>query len=172
MKEISSKDLKLNPFEAFPNEWFALGAGNEKDGYSAMAISWGHFGAIYGHDWGQPSVVIYVRPQRRTRYFVDKEEEFSLSLLDASHKKSLLYLGQHSGGDAQKITDSGLHPSFDEKGNFFIKEAKVVLICKKIYRSQIKEENFIDKGILTDHYPSKDYHYVYIANVVKTLVSE
>jgi len=171
MKEVDCKTLSLNPFEAFPDEWFALGAGNEKDGYSAMAISWGHFGALYGHDWGHPSVVIYVRPQRRTRHFVDLEKEFSLSLLPSSYKKNVLYLGQHSGGDARKIADAGLTPMF-YKDVFYIKEAKLVLICKKIYRDEIKEENFIDTSILKDHYAQKDYHYVYIADVEKALIAE
>lgn len=171
MKETDCKSLKLNPFEAFPNEWFVLGAGNEADGYSAMAISWGHFGALYGHDWGHPSVVIYVRPQRRTRHFVDLEDEFSLSLLGKEHQKQVLYLGQHSGGDAEKVASSGLHPAF-HKGVFYIKEAKLVLICKKIYRGRIDEAKFLDASILKEHYSNKDFHYVYIADVKKTLVPE
>ena len=51
MKEISWKDLKLNPMTAFGSEWFALAAGNEKDGCNAMTIAWGHLGAI----WDRPS---------------------------------------------------------------------------------------------------------------------
>ena len=171
MKEIDCKKLSFNPFEAVADEWFALGAGNEKDGYSAMAVSWGHFGALYGKGWGQPGVVIYVRPQRRTRHFIDLEKEFSLSLLGPSYQKEVLYLGQHSGGDSKKIKDAGLTPAFHD-GVFYIKEAKLVFICKKIYVSQIEEGKFIDQEVIKMHYPKKDFHYVYIADIVKTLVSE
>lgn len=171
MKETDCKELNLNPFKTFPNDWLVLGAGNENDGYSAMAISWGHFGAIYGHDWGQPSVVIYVRPQRRTRHYVDLEDTFSLSLLPPKFKQSVLYLGQHSGGDSKKIQEAKLTPAF-YKGVFYIKEAKTVFICRKVYRDVLDEENFFDKTIIKDHYPNKDFHFVYIGQIEKTLIDE
>lgn len=170
MKEIDCKSLDFNPFKTVADDWFALGAGNE-DGYSAMAISWGHFGAIYGPGWGSPSVVIYVRPQRRTRHYVDLEEEFSLSLLPKQDQAKVLYLGQHSGGDKEKIKEAGLTPAFNN-GVFYLKEAKLVFICRKIYRGKLEESNFLDSSILKEHYPQKDYHYVYIGNIEKTLISE
>lgn len=170
MKEIDCKTLDFNPFKTVADDWFALGAGT-KDGYSAMAISWGNFGAIYGHGWGDPSVVIYVRPQRRTRHFVDEEKEFSLSLLPKEDQKKVLYLGQHSGGDAEKIKEAGLTPAF-YNGVFYIKEAKLVFICRKIYRGKLEESNFLDTSILPEHYSKKDYHYLYMASIEKTLVKD
>lgn len=170
MKEIDCKTLDFNPFKVVADDWFALGAGNQ-EGYSAMAISWGHFGAIYGHGWGDPSVVIYLRPQRRTRHYVDEEKEFSLSLLPKEEQKKVLYLGQHSGGDAKKIQEAGLTPAFDN-GIFYIKEAKLVFICRKIFRGKLEENNFIDPSILPEHYSKKDYHYVYIGAIKKTLISD
>ncbi|MFQ6813907.1 MAG: hypothetical protein ACLRS2_16265 [[Clostridium] innocuum] len=51
MKEISVKNMKLNPFTNFAKDWMALTAGNQKDGYNTMTVAWGHLGAIWkGND--------------------------------------------------------------------------------------------------------------------------
>ncbi len=43
-------------------------------------------------------------------------------------------------------------------------------MCKKIYRQTLKEECFIDKNIIEDCYPNKDFHDMYIAKIEKVLI--
>ena len=106
MKEVSYKDLKFNPFNLLGKEWMLLSAGNEQDGCNTMTISWGHIGCMWGHN--DPTVVAYIRASRYTKTFVDKEDYFTLCVMDASFKKQMAYLGSVSGRDENKIEKAGL----------------------------------------------------------------
>ncbi len=171
MKEIDVNTLSLNPMDMIAHEWMLVTAGNEERGYNTMTASWGHLGSIWGHGGGMPTAVIYVRPQRYTKQFVDREEYFSLSVFPAVYKKALGYLGSHSGRDEDKVAIAGLTPEFSEETTWF-KEAKLVLVCRKLYRAPIVEEGFIDKKVLDDAYPKRDFHDMYVGEIVKVLVSE
>lgn len=168
MKEINLKELKFNPMTMIGNEWMLVSAGSEKN-FNTMTAQWGHLGAIWNGD--MPTSVIYIRPQRYTREFIDREKYYTLSFFDQKYKKDLMYLGTHSGRDENKIAKTSLTPVFDSESIYF-KEAKLVFVCRKIYKSQLKEENFIDQSILSKNYPEHDFHYVYIGEIVKTFVKE
>ena len=93
MKEIERSQLPLDPFALIGGDWFLLTAGTEARGYNTMTCSWGHFGPL----WANDTAVVYVRPQRYTKEFVDREELYTLSFFDG-HKKELGYLGSRSAG--------------------------------------------------------------------------
>ena len=97
MKEIDYKTMKFNPFNLLGKEWMLASAGNEKDGCNTMTVSWGHLGCMWGHN--DPTAVIYLRPSRYTKTFVDKEDYFTLCVMDKSFKKQMAYLGTVSGRD-------------------------------------------------------------------------
>ena len=81
MKEISVEELKLNPSTLIGKEWALLTAGN-KDGYNTMTVSWGQMGEL----WNKPTTVVYIRPQRYTKEFVDKSDYYTLSFLPDGHR--------------------------------------------------------------------------------------
>lgn len=168
MKEIDIKELNINPMKVISEEWMLITAGNEKDGYNTMTASWGHMGSLWASKNGLPTAIIYIRPQRYTKEFVDREDYYTLSFFDKSYKKELGYLGSHSGRDEDKVKKVGLTPIFNEKYTYF-EEAKLVLVCRKLYRAPIKEEYFIDKDIINEMYPNKDFHDVYVGEIVKAL---
>lgn len=168
LKAIDMKELKFNPMTLIGKEWMLVSAGNEKS-FNTMTAQWGHLGAIWNGD--MPTSVIYLRPQRYTRTFVDKENYYTLSFFDASYKKDLMYLGTHSGRDEDKLAKTSLTPVFSDESVYF-KEAKMVLVCRKIYRDKLHEESFIDQDILKKNYPEHDFHYVYIGEIVKAYVNE
>ena len=78
MKEIERSQLPLDPFALIGGDWFLLTAGTEARGYNTMTCSWGHFGPL----WANDTAVVYVRPQRYTKEFVDREELYTLSFFD------------------------------------------------------------------------------------------
>lgn len=168
MKEIDLKELKFNPMTLIGKEWMLISAGNEKS-FNTMTAQWGHLGAIWNGD--MPTSVVYIRPQRYTNEFVNREKYYTLSFFDEDHKKDLLYLGTHSGRDEDKLSKTSLTPVFDYDSVYF-KEAKLVLVCRKVYKGKLHEENFIDQKILDKNYPERDFHYVYIGEIVKALVKE
>lgn len=168
LKAIDMKELKFNPMTLIGKEWMLVSAGNEKS-FNTMTAQWGHLGAIWNGD--MPTSVIYLRPQRYTRSFVDKEDYYTLSFFDEAYKKDLMYLGTHSGRDEDKLAKTSLTPVFSDE-NVYFKEAKMVFVCRKIYRDKLHEESFIDQNILKKNYPEHDFHYVYIGEIVKAYVNE
>ena len=171
MKEIPVSELMLNPMTTIAKEWMLVTAGNQKRGYNTMTASWGHLGSIWGHGGGLPTAVIYLRPQRYTKEFVDREELFTISVFPEEYKKDLGYLGVVSGRDSDKVSATKLTPVYEEDCTYF-KQAKLVLVCRKLYQGTLKEEGFIDKSILADHYPNKDLHEMYIGQIEKVLVAD
>lgn len=168
MKEISYKELNINPITKIADEWVALVTGKSGDKINAMTLSWGEIGSLWGHSSGMPVVTIYVRPQRFSKILLDQEEYFTLCFFD-NKKKELAYLGSHSGRNEDKIAKIGFH-NVILKDYSYIEEANLVLVCKKIYRQTLKEECFIDKNIIEDCYPNKDFHDMYIAKIEKVLI--
>ena len=75
-KEIKPEELNFNPFTRIGSDWMLLTAGTE-DKFNTMTASWGGAGVF----WGKPAVTCYIRPQRYTKEFIDKEELFSVSFL-------------------------------------------------------------------------------------------
>lgn len=171
MKEISVSELSFNPMTMIAKEWMLVTAGNETRGYNTMTASWGHLGSIWGHGGGLPTAVIYLRPQRYTKEFVDREELFTISVFPEEYKKDLGYLGRVSGRDEDKVAATGLTPVFEEDCTYF-QQAKLVLVCRKLYQSTLQEDGFIDKSILSEHYPNRDLHDMYIGQILKVLVAD
>ena len=171
MREISYKELAVKPMTMFGEEWFALAAGTDSKA-NAMTIAWGHLGSLWERDSHAnrlPTAIVYVRPSRYTKEFMDHEPVFTLSLFDESRKKTLGYLGSHSGRDGDKFAAAGITPVFED-GTVYCKEAKMVFICKKLYQSSLKEEGFVDKGLIDFNYPLRDFHEMYIGEIMKVLV--
>lgn len=171
MKKIDISQLHMDPVSVIPKEWMLLTAGCGERGYNTMTASWGHMGAIWGHGGGLPTTVVYVRPQRYTKEFMDREEKYTLCFFSQEHKKALGYLGSHSGRDEDKVAKVGLTPVYGDGYTYFA-EAELVLVCRKLYRAPLVEEGFLDKSIIDECYPDKDYHDMYIGQIVEVLTQE
>ena len=166
MKKLEVKDLKENFFEAIGKEWMLVTAGT-KEKFNTMTASWGAMGVM----WGKTAVTVYIRPQRYTKEFVDREETFTISVLGEDYRKALNYCGTVSGKGIDKITEAGLTPYFVD-GTAGIQEADMIMVCKKMYHDTIKPECFDETENDTKWYPQKDYHTMYIAEIQKVLVRE
>ena len=46
----------------------------------------------------------------------------------------------------------------------------MIFICKKIYHSPILEDGFINRDIIQENYPKKDFHEMYIGEIIKILI--
>lgn len=174
LREITYEELQLNPMTMIGGEWWLITAGNEENGNNGMTASWGHMGTLWERPDGKrhmglPTISVYVRPSRYTKEFMDREEYFTLSVLKEGNKKALGYLGSHSGRDGDKIEEAGLTRVFSD-GTTYYEEAKMVFICKKLYSSQLSEDGFYDKSIIDNNYPQKDFHYMYVGEIVKVLI--
>ncbi len=163
MKKILPENINDNIFKLIGKDWMLVAA--QKDGkVNAMTASWG-FGGVM---WGKNAVVVGIRPQRYTKEFVDNGDTFSITILPESYRETMSYFGTVSGRDEDKIAKTGLTVAHDENTPYF-EEGRLVLICKKMYSQEIKEENFIDKSIIDRWYPNKDYHMMYVAEIFDVL---
>lgn len=172
MKEIAYADLQFNPATLIGNEWLLITAGNQENGYNTMTASWGHLGAIWGisgHGSNLPTACIYIRPQRFTKEFVDREEYFTLSVLEEKYRKELAWLGCNSGRDGDKFKATGLTPAFIGSTTY-VAEARLVLVCRKLYHAPLLESGFVDPRLVPENYPEKDFHEMYIGEIEKVLV--
>jgi len=150
-----------NSFKLMGKDWMLI-TGKVGDKINTMTASWGGF----GHLWNKDVAFIYIRPQRYTHEFVENGDYFTLSFFDEEYRQKLMYLGKHSGRDLDKITESGLTPLY-EKNSAYFSEAKLVLICKKIYKQDLDPNGFMDEKI--DELYKNDYHTMYIGEIIEVI---
>lgn len=162
--------LQMNPFTAIGKDGFLITAGTPEK-YNTMTASWGSMGVL----WNRNIVTIYVRESRYTHQFLENVEGFTLSFFGPEMKESLMWCGQHSGRDEDKIVATGLQPQFirSPKGpdRVTFKQATLVFSCTKASVMQIKPEQFLvdEIGI---HYHDPDYHTVYIGFIDNILSNQ
>lgn len=159
--------LEMNPMTLIGDEWMLVTAGDASHGWNTMTASWGHLGFL----WNRPSAICYVRPQRYTRQFVDREPLYTLCFFPEEYHKALGYLGTHSGRDGDKVAAAGLSPVFSE-GYTYFEEAKLVLVCRKLYQAPLREEHFCEAEVVERCYPQRDLHDLYIGEVLEVLTKE
>ncbi len=162
MREIDPEEITDNPFRLIGRDWMLIAAGT-RESFNMMTASWGWLGIL----WDKKIAGCVVRPTRHTYRFMEESPSFSLSFLDQEYRDALTYCGTHSGRDVNKAAEAGLTPIFDERGVWFA-EARLVLFCTKIYYDDIEPRNFLFPEI-DDCYPQKDYHRIYLGEIVKCL---
>jgi len=165
MKEFKNtgwQSLNENVIELIGHEWMLITAGSVDNGFNMMTASWGGMGWL----WEQPVVFIFVRPQRYTHEFTEREEYFTLTFFESEYKEILRKMGSVSGRTYDKINNSGLTPVATEHSSVAFAEARIVVECKKIYSTVIKEEGFEDGSTPAKMYPQKDFHTLYVGSIV------
>ncbi len=166
-QEVGIETLEMNPFQKIGKQWMLVTAGDEQK-CNTMTASWGGVGIM----WGKNVVSAYIRPQRYTKEFVDQNNMFTISFLSEEYRKALNVCGSISGREAEdKWEKAGLHPYFTD-GTAAVEEAEMVFVCKKLYAQEMLPECFIEKECDSKWYPQKDYHIMYMAEIVKVYVKE
>lgn len=163
-KEISAEQISENAFKLIGKDWALVTCGTEES-FNTMTVSWGGVGIM----WGKPSAFTFIRPQRYTFEFLEKNGMFSMSFFDEDYRKALQICGSKSGRDVDKVKETGLTPAFTEDGVPYFEEAKLVLICKKAYGQFLNEESVVETDNIDKWYPAKDYHKMYISEITKVL---
>ncbi len=161
-REISPEQLKDNPFTLINKEWMLITAGNQEQ-HNTMTASWGGVGEL----WGKYVTTIYIRPQRYTLGFVEQEEYYSLCFFGPEYREALNLCGTKSGRDVNKDQETGLTVQWDQEAPYY-QQARLVFLCRKLYKQDMTEEAFLDKSLL-DKWYSNDLHRMFIGEIVKVL---
>ncbi len=161
-RSIKPDSIKDNVFKLIGKDWMLVTAGT-KDSFNIMTASWGGMGVL----WDKKVSIVFIRPTRYTFEFLEKSEVYTLSFLEEQYRDILMYCGTNSGRDVNKVAETSLTPVFGI-GSVHFAEARLVLECKKIYFQDITPDRFLDKAI-PEYYPKKDYHRVYVGEIIQCL---
>lgn len=164
LREITPQEMAENPFKLIGSDWALVTAGN-RERFNTMTISWGGMGIM----WNKPVAFSFIRPQRYTFAFTEKNDMFTMSFFDETYRKALAFCGSKSGRDVDKVKETGLTPAFTEDGVPYFEEAKLVLVCKKLYAQDLNETCVTDAAAVAPFYNGDDYHKMYVSEIVKVL---
>jgi len=159
--------LRGNPFQLIGRDWMLVTAGTAAS-FNTMTASWGGL----GHLWNRDVSFCFVRPQRYTYGFMERASHYTLTFYDEAHRAALDYCGSHSGRDVDKVAATGLTPIGDEAGAVYFAEARLVLVCRKLYAGDIVRAGFTDPALPAELYPKGDFHRMYVGEIVRCLMRE
>ena len=159
---IDPTDISDNIFKLIGKDWMLITAADRDGRVNTMTASWATAGIL----WRKPVGICFVRPQRYTYRFTEEADRMSFCFFDESYREALRYCGSHSGRDVDKFAATGLTPAFTEGEGAtpYISEARMVMITRKLYADDLKEECFIDPAYLAD-YKAGDFHRVYVCEI-------
>ena len=163
MRKIDPKQLDKNAFSMIGDQWMLITAGTGEN-CNTMTASWGGLGVI----WGAPAATCYIRPQRYTKEFVDREEFFTLSFLGEAYRQALQLCGSKSGRDTDKIRACGLTVRTAECGAPYFEEAELVFVCRKRFVQPMDPAAF-PQEYKERFYAQEDYHVMYTGEIVEVL---
>jgi flavin reductase (DIM6/NTAB) family NADH-FMN oxidoreductase RutF len=166
-RAIKPKELTDNVFKLLDWDWMLITAG-KLDKYNTMTASWGHMGIM----WNLPVAIIWIRPQRHTYGFAERNSHFTLSFFTRKYRSALQFCGSHSGRDYDKAAETGLTPVATKKGNVYFEEARLVMECEKIYSDTLKSARFIIPEVASRHYPKNDFHRFFMGHIVSVLTQQ
>lgn len=158
--------LEINPFTKISDEWMLVAAGN-REKVNALTASWGGLGAL----WGKNVVFIFIRQNRYTKEFIDREAYFSCNFFDAKFKNDLKYFGIVTGRIEDKFKASKLTVAFRDEIPY-VDDGNFLILCKKMAAVPITEENFLVPEIKEKWYSGKDdgnLHTLYVGEILEVL---
>ena len=162
MKEINIRDIKISPVELINDGWGLVTAGTP-DSFNTMTVSWGALGEI----WSKDAVFAFIRLNRYTYEFLEKDSLFTLSFYDKKYHSALAFCGSKSGRDYDKPKETGLTPVAID-GAVTFEQAKYTIVCKKVASQIITPDSFIAPEIASNYKPDgSDLHKMYIGEIIK-----
>ena len=79
---------------------------------------------------------------------------------------SRIPLDKATARDINKMSYEKLTPYTGSMGNVYFTEERMIIECRKVYFQDIVPGNFLKPGI-GKNYPIKDYHRLYIGEIIK-----
>ena len=160
-REISIERINISAPKLIKN-WMLITAGRNTEAFNTMTASWGTMGYL----WEKNVAIVFIRPQRYTKEFVDANDIFTLSFYDDAYRNALTICGTKSGRDTNKVAEAGLTPMATPAGSVAFAEANMIFEWRKLYAAPIDSAAFIDTAIINTLYPNRDFHTVYIGEII------
>ena len=144
-----------------------LVAAGTPEHFNMMTASWGGIGWL----WNKPVAFVFVRPERYTYQFTEREDRMTLSFLGTDNedmRRIMNFCGTASGRDHDKQAETGLTPVATEGGSVAFAEARLTVEGRKLFRSEMQAAHFLDKAVLERWYhdgPGGSLHTVYVIEI-------
>lgn len=167
MKQIQPNEFNEKIFPLINNDWMLITAGDPEK-CNTMTASYGSFGILFGKTVSQ----IYVRPERYTYSFLEKQDGYSLSFFDEKYRDTLVYCGRNSGKDQDKIKHCGLTLEFTDEGVPYFKEARLTIICKKIFAQDLDKNLLLNDQLKEKVYGTGGHHKMYVGEIINIFYNE
>jgi len=165
MKETDIKTSlgREDVIELIGKQWMLVTAGTIES-YNTMTASWGGIGVL----WNKPVAFVFVRPERYTHEFIEREGRLTLSFYSEEFRNALQICGTRSGRDIDKARETGLSPAELQPGAVTFEQARLTIVGRKLFKSSMQEANFLDKDILSTCYGAKGgLHDIYVVEIEK-----
>ena len=161
-----------NAFELIGKEWMLVTAGTPEH-FNTMTASWGGIGWL----WNRPVAFVFIRPERYTHSFIEEHDRMTLSFLGNGEKmrEALTLCGRVSGREHNKVAESGLTPVTVGHESVTFDEARLVIEGRKLFKSPMKAENFLDQEVLARWYndqPGGSLHEIYVIEIEDVFTAE
>lgn len=169
MKETTIDALsKEDIIELIARQWMLVTAGT-RDSYNTMTANWGGIGFI----WNRNVAFVFVRPERYTHEFIDREDILTLSFYAEEYRKALNVCGTKSGRDIDKAAVTGLTPEELPSGTMTFSQARLTLQCRKLFKTEMEDADFIDRSIVDRWYAGHGgFHTVYVVEIEKVFAND
>ena len=163
MTELSFKEAAQFINEKLNSTGVFLSAGSGEKA-NTMTISWGSLGIM----WSKPIMIAPVRNTRHTFGLIKEGGCFTVSVpIGKELDKQLAYCGSHSGRDVDKYSETGLTAAAaSQVDSVIIQQCQVHLECRLVYQAAL-EEGKLPLDIDEKNYPLKDYHTLFVGEVVR-----
>lgn len=153
------KQLLIDAFDEFKNKSALVTAGTLED-HNSMTIGWGGVGSL----WSRHVATVYIRPNRHTYNYFEKNEYFTVSFYPDACKKALGIMGTKSGRDCDKDAEAGLTAIPCGEGVTYA-EARRTLLCRKLYWQDMELDRF-PREIQERYYNNDPVHRLYVGEII------
>lgn len=146
------------------NDWMLITSGTDSE-TNTMTASWGGIGVL----WEKPVAFCFINPTRHSITTMDKGDTYTISFYTEAYKDALLYCGNTSGKNTDKIKGSGLTPIKTASGATAFGEAWMILECKKILAQQISPDSVFAKDLSSD-WSKNGFHKIYVGEILNVWI--
>jgi flavin reductase (DIM6/NTAB) family NADH-FMN oxidoreductase RutF len=153
-KQISPEEISDNVFILVGKIFPVVTVGN-KEFYNSMTASGGGMVTLFR----KPATMCMFPQKRYTLELIKKWQTYTLSYFPDEYRKQVMFLGNKSGRDSDKMKEVELQAIQTPCGNMTFKEAKLVVECKLMQISTPNIDDFYTqeaKDYLSEAYQDAD----------------
>jgi flavin reductase (DIM6/NTAB) family NADH-FMN oxidoreductase RutF len=138
-------------------------ASTRSDGVSnVMTIGWATVGVI----WGQPMMVVLVRPSRYTYQFIEESHVFTVNVPRPEMKDYVALCGTRSGRDIDKLAEVATSAG-QTVDSVVLDACPLVYECRVVHWNDVQPPH-LAPNLLDRSYGQGDFHRLYYGHIVGT----